>query len=331
LCNYTQNEIACCYKINKTILKKDKFELTEYNAARNIIDLLAKLEFIATDDVQKENNRIDIVATKGSNSDRYSIAFEVVRHHSLSQSLAYGSKTLSNVARTMEFDKLVLVLLKNMKPNVSEEKLIKSFEQNNPTGFEIIDYKDIENWATQLNRELTRDNEAAVMLKFKNLSKELITMVAKNEHTLKHLEWRDVERLAAEVFEGLGFDVQLTPSSKDGGKDVILTLNTGNAARSFIIEIKHWRSNQLVGSNHVKKFTKVIVKEKRDRGLLLSTYGFNKNYYECLTESEEKIISFGGKEKLVELCRTYERIQAGLMLPVSSLETELFRDTIKYA
>jgi hypothetical protein len=40
---------------------------------------------------------------------------------------------------------------------------------------------------------------------------------------LDHLEWRDLERMMARVMEGLGFKVTLTPPSKDGGKDLILT------------------------------------------------------------------------------------------------------------
>lgn len=36
------------------------------------------------------------------------------------------------------------------------------------------------------------------------------------------LEWRDFERIIAIVFSDFGYNVELTLSAKDGGKDVIV-------------------------------------------------------------------------------------------------------------
>jgi HJR/Mrr/RecB family endonuclease len=46
--------------------------------------------------------------------------------------------------------------------------------------------------------------------------------IAKDPSALSRLEWFDIERMVAEVFDGLGFNVTLTPPAKDRGKDVIL-------------------------------------------------------------------------------------------------------------
>ncbi len=143
-----------------------------------------------------------------------------------------------------------------------------------------------------------------------------------------NLEWRDLERTIAELFEGIGFKVTLTPSSKDGGKDVILECTIDKIKKTFIIEIKHWRSGQRVGKEAVKDFTKVIINEKREKGLFLSTYGFASNYFESLTEREKKIINFGEQEKIIELCKTHEKINSGIWNPVDTLEDILFENTI---
>jgi sulfur transfer protein SufE len=41
-------------------------------------------------------------------------------------------------------------------------------------------------------------------------------------YVLEELEWHDLERTVADIFDGLGFLVTLTPPRKDGGKDIIL-------------------------------------------------------------------------------------------------------------
>ena len=140
------------------------------------------------------------------------------------------------------------------------------------------------------------------------------------------LEWRDLERTITELFNEIAFNATLTPSSKDGGKDVILECEVNNEKKTYIIEIKHWRSGQKVGQKAVKEFTQVIINEKRDKGLYLSTYGYNENYLASLTKIERSKVKFGEKEKIVELCETYEKIKSGLWIPVP-MEDLLFNKT----
>jgi restriction system protein len=66
------------------------------------------------------------------------------------------------------------------------------------------------------------------------------------------IEWRDVERVVAEIFSGIGSKVELIPSSKDGGKDVILECKENGTSKTYTIEIKHWRSGQRVGEKKIK-------------------------------------------------------------------------------
>lgn len=58
-------------------------------------------------------------------------------------------------------------------------------------------------------------------------------MVARNPNVLNHLEWRDLERLVAELFDGLGFQARLTPSAKDDGKDVVLTCEVSGSLSEY--------------------------------------------------------------------------------------------------
>jgi len=96
---------------------------------------------------------------------------------------------------------------------------------------------------------------------------------------------------------------------------------------SYIVEIKHWRSGQKVGKTPIVDFVRIIAKEKRNRGLFLSTYGFNENAIESLTKIERSKVRFAKKEKIVSLCDTYIKKLAGLWLKNLNLEKVFLEKT----
>lgn len=166
-----------------------------------------------------------------------------------------------------------------------------------------------------------------VLIAIESLSSQLAVMVARNPAALECIEWRDLERLIAEVFSGLGFDAELTPSSKDGGKDVVVTCTVSNETRSYAVEIKHWRSGNRVGNGVIMEFLHVIARENRNGGLLLATCGYCDNAFENLTEIDRPKIRFGTDEKVVSLCRNYVRAQEGIWFPPTQLDEVIFKDT----
>ncbi|MCM1245117.1 MAG: restriction endonuclease [Roseburia sp.] len=84
-------------------------------------------------------------------------------------------------------------------------------------------------------------------------------VLAQNPEQFMEIEWRDLERIIATVFSDFGYDVQLNPSAKDGGKDVIVWYK----GESYIIEIKHWNGKNKVGEHFISDFLQVIIRENR--------------------------------------------------------------------
>jgi len=126
---------------------------------------------------------------------------------------------------------------------------------------------------------------------------------------------------------GLGFECELTPPSKDGGKDLILVWRAMSGDQSFIVELKHWRSGKRAGRNSVSDFMRVIVAEARTAGLFLSTSGYAADKTEGLTEVMRDRLWFGGKSKVVLLAKTYVRACNGLWSPPEILPEVLFEAT----
>ncbi|WP_240545258.1 restriction endonuclease [Sinorhizobium fredii] len=196
-------------------------------------------------------------------------------------------------------------------------------EKSLPLRIELLDIGGMRAWISRLREEKV-DVEAEVRIMLRDLSSGLARLIAKSPDALDHLEWRMVEQVVAEVFEGLGFAVTLTPGSKDGGKDVILTCTVRGKLAEYYVEIKHWRSSTKVGSAAVEKLLKIIVEEKKDGGLFLSTYGFTSNAFEQLTTIAKHKLKFGDQEKIVTFCQTYVKAKAGLWSPPENLTEVLF-------
>jgi len=194
------------------------------------------------------------------------------------------------------------------------------------TKIELIDLLFLKNWLSKIDTSIDKIEEVNIILKAVN--DRIAKLIAENPKKLLELEWRDTERLVADVLSEFGFLVELTPSSKDGGKDIILECINEDSKKSYIIEIKHWRSGQRVGSSLVRDFINVIVNEKRDKGLYISTFGYTDNVFESLTEIDRHLVRFGDQNKIVGLCKMYTKKRTGIWIPEFDKEQLLFEGTV---
>jgi hypothetical protein len=157
--------------------------------------------------------------------------------------------------------------------------------------------------------------------------RDIIRAVARNGEELRHVEWRILEHVLRAALEDLGFDARLTPPSKDGGKDIVLECMERGTRRSYIVEVKHWVSGQSVPGSHLKKFLHVVVNEKHDSGLFLSTSGFARNAYDSLVHLEHKRMRVAGKDKIVNLCQLYVKRESCIWTPEQVPTEALFEHT----
>jgi hypothetical protein len=195
-----------------------------------------------------------------------------------------------------------------------------------PVAIELLDLEGIGAWIDRL--EIGKPDYAErIQVLIKSISHEFAKLVSQTPDALDHLEWRDLERMMARVMAGLGFECELTPPSKDGGKDLILVWRAKSGDQSFIVELKHWRSGKRVGKTAVSDFMRVIVAEARTGGLFLSTSGYAADRTEGLTEVTRDRLRFGDRRKVVLLAKTYVRACDGLWSPPDALPEVLFEGT----
>jgi hypothetical protein len=106
--------------------------------------------------------------------------------------------------------------------------------------------------------------------------RDLLEVVSSDPTQLLAMEDRDVERLIATVAENLGFDVELTRSTKDGGRDLVLrcTDHAGHA-KCYYVEVKHWVCGKRVGPRQLCDLLSVVARDGADGALVTSTSGFS--------------------------------------------------------
>lgn len=194
-----------------------------------------------------------------------------------------------------------------------------------PPRLELLDIPSVKQWASKIKAEFD-DDEVEVILRY--VSDRFARLIAKYPQQLRYLEWRDLERMLAEIFEGIGYNVELTPPLKDGGKDLVLECRIYGKVMSYIVEVKHWQCGKKVGQRYLRDFIDVIVRENRDGGLFLSTSGYSENFAESLTQLEKDIVRFGNDVKIVSLCRTYVKKKSCIWRSQKILPYILFEDTL---
>lgn len=238
-----------------------------------------------------------------------------------------GKTTLDSVAKSIvhstinSFDRLIII---SSSPFTTS--LISSVKRFNPIEVQLYDIEGLKNWAFLKKKDLDKTEEKnTIELLIKQavtkLSQKLIHIIyEKGEQALDYIEWRQLEAIVEEIFSGLGFETELTPPSKDGGKDVVIMYQ----GCRYLIEIKHWKAPNRVGSNELSSFLQVIVNEKSEGGLYLSTSGYCANAFEQLKVITRKPVSYQGMSKIISLVETYEKYQSGIWTKPLKVEELLF-------
>jgi hypothetical protein len=200
----------------------------------------------------------------------------------------------------------------------------EAYEQAESLGeIDLLSPPDLWNWLSKpIQPEKLNEICAHIV---RRAMRELARRLAVHPEELPTVEWRDLERILRETFEGIGFDTELTRSAKDGGFDLELTIVEDGQRSVYLVEVKHWR-DQKPGKGHLKKLVEVAVSRKASSALLLSTSGFTRTVYKGMVEFSGSV-HLGDRDKIIALCRAYYRLGTELWVKAHDLEETLFAET----
>jgi DNA-directed RNA polymerase specialized sigma24 family protein len=172
------------------------------------------------------------------------------------------------------------------------------------------------------------DIERQVIFAINDMCVEICRLIARDARGLRQVDWRMCEQLVATALAGIGFKVELTPCSGDGGKDVVATCILQGRTRRYYLEVKHWRCGTRVGANDISDFVEVNVRDGTDGGLFLSSSGYTRSVYSQVSEITKARVRLGDDTKIVSLCQRFVQSQGRAVWQASSvLPDVLFEHT----
>jgi restriction endonuclease Mrr len=111
------------------------------------------------------------------------------------------------------------------------------------------------------------------------LNKELFSYLAKCPELLRNISPREFEKIIFEILLDRGFDVQLTPMTHDGGRDILAVFKSPSKGSVLtIVQCKRFKQKNPVGIAVVREFLYVMKEEDKAKyGIIATTSYFSRD------------------------------------------------------
>lgn len=116
------------------------------------------------------------------------------------------------------------------------------------------------------------------------------------KHLILKMDSRNFEIFCAKLFELQGYKSNITPSTRDGGKDVVLT----KSYEKIYVECKHYKINKPVSRDAAMKLVGSMRWGNVQRGIIITTGSFTKD---CISYCEDMNIQTINLEAIMNLVK----------------------------
>ena len=117
---------------------------------------------------------------------------------------------------------------------------------------------------------------------------ELISVFSQNPQLLYEITAGEFEEVVAEIFRRHGFEVLLTPKTRDGGRDIIAIQRVLGIPSKFIIECKRYKKDRPVGVGVVRSLFGVQSQEGANKSIVATTSHFTRGAIDFAEQSNTR-------------------------------------------
>lgn len=161
-----------------------------------------------------------------------------------------------------------------------------------------------------------------IRLELGSVNSELLLHLNRHPECLHDLSPRRFEEVVAEILSDMGYEVELTPQTRDGGRDILAALPTPLGKLLVIVECKRYALHRKIGIDTVERFLWVIDrKDNASCGLIAATTHFSPEAETVARQFQYrlKLHDFDCvKQWVANYGKWTERNDSGLWLPRSS-------------
>jgi len=131
--------------------------------------------------------------------------------------------------------------------------------------------------------------ERKIIADVTSVSDEFLLKLYNNPKLFYELSPRGFEKVVAEILHKLGYDITLTPASKDGGKDIYAAKKSDLGSFLYIVECKRYAPDNIIGVGLIRQLNGVVEAERATAGILATTSFFSKDAKEFQAKIENRM------------------------------------------
>lgn len=125
---------------------------------------------------------------------------------------------------------------------------------------------------------------------FTDVEREVLAYFGRHPELLHSLPPRKFEELVAAVFRQTGFDVELTPETRDGGIDIIAVRKDSLLGEGLhLIECKRYIPGNTVGIGVVQRLLGVVEQHRATKGIIVTTATFTRDALEVAQSARHRL------------------------------------------
>lgn len=117
----------------------------------------------------------------------------------------------------------------------------------------------------------------------------LIDSLKKQPKNLHNITPREFEKLLAELLRDMGWDVELTKQTRDGGADILAYLNTDVGKILCLVEAKHYREDRKIGVELVRTLYGTLCDYQANSAMMVTSSSFTKGAKEFQQKHEYQL------------------------------------------
>lgn len=125
---------------------------------------------------------------------------------------------------------------------------------------------------------------------FSNIELEVLAYFGRHPELLHSLPPRKFEELVATIFKNNGFNVELTPETRDGGIDIVAVQKDGFGGSILnLVECKRYLPENKVGIGVVQRMFGVVEQHRATQGIIVTTSSFSRDAQSCAQSSQYRL------------------------------------------
>lgn len=134
----------------------------------------------------------------------------------------------------------------------------------------------------------------------------LVEGLRRQPDSIYDLSWRKFEELIAELLSDLGYEVELTPPTHDGGRDILAYMTTPHGRLLCLVETKKHSRDRPVGVRLVRELYGTLIDADASSAMLVTTSSFS-TYAKALEQRHQYKLALRDYSDVIKWIEDYRK------------------------